>query len=505
MNNNHKDKQECVTLPQSTMSHKECEPSIVKDCYCPACRSGKATTTILLTKVPYFRELIIMNLCCEVCGYRNAQVSFGGSIQDKGQRITLIVRSFEDLNRQIVKSDSATLFFPTLDFEIPPSTQPGKISTLEGILQTTVHHLTQQQAERLLSGDVDNFHRCRAVIDTIQRWISRSETVSENETPGTDNTSEFPFDVILDDPAGNSDIENFQAPHRDPQLTHTPYRRTLQQDAVLGLQPPFDTKNNADHTNSKALRYTMYACGDERSELTEKCVPKDEIMRFPTICPSCRCPAESNMCSTDIPHFQSVILMCMLCSTCGYRSNDIQGNGGAISERGTRIILNVTDMVDLSRDVLTSTTATINIPEFELEVGGSSLGGVYSTVEGILTKIVEHLETTNPFATGDSAIKRTGDSARQEDELSNRFNDFLNMMKEVIRGQHFSFQLILTDPLSNSFVGPRPGNTVLLANERVGSQIRDDNLFLEEYERSHAENEVLGLNDIMTGNNQLMP
>jgi zinc finger protein len=440
-----------------------------------------------------------MNLFCEVCGYRDAQVSFGGSIQDKGQQITLCVRNFEDLNRQIVKSDSATLFFPTLDLEIPPSTQQGKVSTLEGILQTIVDHLTQQQAERLLSGDVDNFHRCRAVIDKINRWISHAEIVVKNETPGTD-TSDFPFDVILDDPAGNSYIENFQAPKRDAQLQHTLYRRTPQQDAVLGLQPSFDTEKNTELTDSKALCYRKHTCGDARSELTEKCAPKDEIMSFPTTCPSCRCPTETNMCTTDIPHFQSVILMCMLCSNCGYRSNDVQGNGGAIPECGTRITLNVTDMVDLSRDVLTSTSATIYIPEVDLEVGGCSLGGIYSTIEGVLIKIMEHLETTNPFAMGDSAIKRTGDSVRQESDLSNHFNDFLNKMKAMISGQHSPFQLILTDPLSNSFVGPRPGNSDESVTERA---IRDENLLFEEYERSHAENEALGLNDIMTEHDQL--
>ncbi|GAX23299.1 zinc finger protein [Fistulifera solaris] len=484
------------------MSHEECETTVVKDCYCPACQGDKATTTLLLTKIPYFRELIIMNLYCEVCGNRDAQVSFGGSIQDEGQRITLTVRCSEDLNRQIVKSDSATLFFQTLDLEIPRSTQQGKISTLEGILQTTVNQLTQQQAERLRSGDVDNFHRCRAVIDTINRWINNAEIKSENETPGIDNSSDFPFEVILDDPAGNSYIENFQAPKRDPQLTHTPYRRTPQQDAVLGLQPSFDTEKNTEHTDSKALRYKIHACEDERFEPTEKCVPKDEIMSFPTTCPSCRCPTETNMCTTSIPHFQSVILMCMLCSNCGYRSNDVQGNGGAISERGTRITLNVTDMVDLSRDVLTSTTATIFIPEADLEVGGCSLGGVYSTVEGILTQIVGHLETTNPFAMGDSTIGRTGGKVRQEGELSYRFNDFLNKMKAMISGQHFPFQIILTDPLSNSFVGRRSGNSDVSVNERA---MRDENLFLEEYERSHAENEALGLNDVMTEHDQLTP
>lgn len=477
--------------------HDEPELSVIRECYCPACQGGNATTTVLPTKVPYFREIIVMNLFCSACGYRSAQVSFTGAIQDKGQRIKLTVTRIEDLNRQIVKSDSASLFLPAVNLEIPASTQRGKISTLEGILTTTADHLATQQSERLQLGDVDNFHRCRAVISKLRRWTGQTDIILEDESSsslGYTDSSIFPFDVILDDPAGNSFIENFQAPKRDPHLTHVQYTRTPDQDVLLGLSPPQLTEENPEHAASTP-QYRMHRPENQNSRPPEHWDLKGEVMKFPTACPNCRCPTETDMCLTHIPHFQDVILMCMICAKCGFRSTNIQGNCGAISEHGTRFILNVTNKDDLCRDVLKSDTAAIQIPELDLEVEGGSLGGLYTTVEGLLTKIVDHLVTSNPFGIGDSAEQRDG--SLLENDLPGRYRAFLKKMRGMIQGQHLPFQLIISDPLSNSFVGPRLDEC---SSENVtnASGNLDRNLVLERYDRTHAENEVLGLNDIMT-------
>ena len=45
------------------------------------------------------------------------------------------------LSRQIVKSDSATIRIPELDFEIPAATQKGTISTVEGLLSDAATNL----------------------------------------------------------------------------------------------------------------------------------------------------------------------------------------------------------------------------------------------------------------------------------------------------------------------------------------------------------------------------
>lgn len=103
----------------------------IPKCYCPSCGGSNASSNILPTKIPMFREIIVMSTSCEDCGYQNSEISFGGTIQEKGERLTLNCSSAEDLNRQIIKSDSCTLSIPSIELEIPPNTQRGVISTLE--------------------------------------------------------------------------------------------------------------------------------------------------------------------------------------------------------------------------------------------------------------------------------------------------------------------------------------------------------------------------------------
>lgn len=45
-----------------------------------------------------------------------------------------------------------------------------------------------------------------------------------------------PFHQILDDPSGNSFVENPHAPQKDEALVVTHYRRTVAQAALLGIE-----------------------------------------------------------------------------------------------------------------------------------------------------------------------------------------------------------------------------------------------------------------------------
>ena len=45
-----------------------------------------------------------------------------------------------------------------------------------------------------------------------------------------------PFTLIIDDPSGNSFVENPHAPRKDDALVITHYNRTLQQEEMLWLQ-----------------------------------------------------------------------------------------------------------------------------------------------------------------------------------------------------------------------------------------------------------------------------
>lgn len=71
-----------------------------------------------------------MSFECEHCGFENNEIQSGGKIQDKGLRITLHVKNSRDLNRQVVKSDYASVKILELDFEIPAQSQKGGKSSL---------------------------------------------------------------------------------------------------------------------------------------------------------------------------------------------------------------------------------------------------------------------------------------------------------------------------------------------------------------------------------------
>lgn len=117
---------------------------------------------------------------------------------------------------------------------------------------------------------------------------------------------------------------------------------------------------------------------------------KGESLSFPTPCNVCSAMGENKMCTISIPFFREVIIMAFSCAKCGFKDSEVK-SGGAMSERGRIITLKVLSPIDIKRDVFKSETASLEIPELELELQYGTLGGVYSTVEGLLEKIATNL------------------------------------------------------------------------------------------------------------------
>lgn len=67
---------------------------------CMACGES-GLTRMILTKIPFFREVIVSSFECDTCGWSNNEVQFGGEIQEKGCRYELKVTEESDLNRQV--------------------------------------------------------------------------------------------------------------------------------------------------------------------------------------------------------------------------------------------------------------------------------------------------------------------------------------------------------------------------------------------------------------------
>ena len=64
----------------------------------------------------------------------------------------------KDLNRQVVRADTASLTIPELAFEVPANTQEGSLSTVEGIITRAVEGLEQDQPLRRVGGWVEGEH-----------------------------------------------------------------------------------------------------------------------------------------------------------------------------------------------------------------------------------------------------------------------------------------------------------------------------------------------------------
>ena len=65
---------------------------------CVSCEEN-GMTKLLMTKIPFFREIIISSFDCEHCGFRNNEVQFGGTLPDYGVEILFRILSKADLNR----------------------------------------------------------------------------------------------------------------------------------------------------------------------------------------------------------------------------------------------------------------------------------------------------------------------------------------------------------------------------------------------------------------------
>lgn len=433
-------------------------------------------TRMMLHKIPYFRELIIASFACDECGERNNEVTFGGEIQIQGCIYELKVTSEKDLDRQLIKSDSASVRITELDFEIPAMTQRGGISTIEGMLKKAAENLNLFQAERM--------EQMPEVGVRVAQIIGQL-TMMSNRFP-----SAFPFHIVINDPAGNSFVENPMAPTTDPNLHVKYYNRTPEQDKSLGLEPETGVfKDDAD-SNFQALmgknsggfglvKASTAASADVPSMTTADFNNNDMdmdsgVVVIPTPCPHCFKEGESRTALTSIPHFKEVLIMAFNCKECGFRTNEVKGGGG-VPTFGSEVVLRVESAQDLSRDLLKSDTAMVSIPELELELQHGTLGGMFTTVEGLLQKIVQKLLESNPFAVGDSSTNNhSSDHTARE-----RFGDFIDTLKDCAKGRRFPFTILLRDPLGNSFISAPLGSSL--------PPEMDKNLQMTDFERTFDE------------------
>lgn len=401
-------------------------------------------TRLFLTSIPYFREIIVMSFECDKCGFKNNEVQAATSVQPKGAYYELRLTTQADFSRQVIKSDTATVKFIEMDVEVPPGR--GQLTNVEGLLTTLVDDLELgQDARKDLDEEV--YRKVQAIIDKGRDMLAGKS---------------FPFRVCVDDPAGNSFIAPDLKDGVGKWEKHE-FERTPEQNAALGLAA---TDGAGD---AAAAQPSLPDDGD---------IVANEVYSFPASCPGCMHSCTTHMKMVDIPHFKQVVLMSTVCGDCGYRSNDVK-TGGEIPERGERITLKVSGETDLARDILKSETCALECPELSLSVNPGTLGGRFTTVEGLFTQIRDDLKAQ--IFQGDEEGKG-GDSLTPEEK--NTWTKFFDSLDAAIRGEK-EFTVVLRDPMASSYV-----------QSLVDPPAVDEKITRESYERTEEEEEDLGLKDI---------
>jgi zinc finger protein len=151
-----------------------------------------------------------------------------------------------------------------------------------------------------------------------------------------------------------------------------------------------------------------------------------------------------------------------------------------VPQQGRRITVKVENKEDMSRDILKAESCAMSCPELNLSVEPGTLGGRFTTVEGILSQVRDDLKSSI-FDTGATS----GDS--MDSASKSKWTDFFAKLDSAINGE-VKFTILLEDPLASSYVqsftAPEP----------------DPQITLEDYERTEEEKESLGLNDMQTEN-----
>jgi len=556
---------------------------------CMAC-GDQGKTRLLLTRIPFFRDVIIMAFECEVCGFRNSEIQ-PAEVQEKGCRFEVKVNTLKDFNRQMVKGDKATIIIPDLDFEIPAITQAGVFTTIEGLLDRAIENLQNSQ---IIRRNIDP-----EGAQAVDAFLDRLRNLREG--------NQLPFTLILDDPSGNSFIENPNAPKSDPSMRVRFYTRTDEQNSALGLaaanarleggaaqydedgnqletvtetnenEETNETNNNNSSSSSSSTTEPVYEEGDstqitgstattvfpnhkadvdtaaavyqegvknmrakihdmsgnvpggfkkggalinratDRASLTNSSRragavhdasgrlaglifdssssdATKEVLTFPQDCFNCSAKGEVRMCVTDVPHFKEVILMSFSCDECGWKNVEVKG-GGAVPPKGTIHELQYIPNTDHSeedmiRDVIKGDTASVEIPELDIELQPGTLGGMYTTVEGLLTAIKDRLLESNPFT---SEAIDSGDSSR-----TSRMNEVTEKLEACQHGK-IPFTLRIRDAMANtwiyspysSVVGEMDGRSNLATTDGG-----DPYLTVLHYTRTEDEDLELGLLDM---------
>jgi len=391
---------------------------------------------------------------------------------------------------------------------MPHETQKGSLNTIEGLLVQTIEGLQMEQPVRRVMQP--------EFAKKIDDFCAKIETFRGGE---------IPFSVILDDPAGNSFIEpkyDYWHPTVDPRLQLFSFTRSPAERKMLGLpdgendseeylkKHAVEENQSGDVTNPAAIassaakrkelhdKFSNHMRTQDEEDHLDAGELSNEVIELDEHCPACLKDSKVKMHPCNIPHFRETIIMAFKCDHCGYKSTEIQ-TGGAVPEKGRKITLYCQDESDLKRDVLKSNTASLVIPELELELVAGTLGGFFTTIEGLLAQIhdnlkaTRHADFTNSAAGDSKAYENAAEEAKEPgcgERMQTSMGTWLKRVQEAIDGKILPLTFILDDPMAAVYVQNPRAHLPPPDNE-------DPKLKVEEYTRTFEQDEDLGLHDMV--------
>ncbi|KAJ5281604.1 zf-ZPR1-domain-containing protein [Penicillium angulare] len=193
---------------------------------CPGCAKD-CEVNMKKISIPHFKEVFIWATVCTHCGYKSNEVKTGGAIPDKGKRITLSIENEVDLSRDVLKSNTCSMYSEELELEVQCGTLGSRFTTVEGLLTEIRDQLTS------------------TIFDIEDTARKGGDSMSTNEKGKWEAffarldkaiSGELKFTLALVDPLANSYVQDLFAPAPDTQLTVEEYERTEEEEDDLGLK-----------------------------------------------------------------------------------------------------------------------------------------------------------------------------------------------------------------------------------------------------------------------------
>ncbi|XP_954390.1 zinc-finger protein zpr1, putative [Theileria annulata] len=452
----------------------------VVESVCMSCGEN-GTTRILARKIPHFNDILVMSFECSFCDNKNNEILNISKLQNLGVSYNIHVNNPEGLNNQIVITNTSAVKLIDLEFEIPKLDRKGIVTTIEGLLTNIINNLTDHissfeslgvdnaETDAILNKELTNSTNDVSIkvdenVYKLAEYLQKLDKIKNRLV--SYSTGLESFTLFIDDPSGNSYVEN---DNNKLELTVNKYERTNEHLEKMGYACQPEDEGSPDDDNESN--------GPHQSD------HEDGLNDFFFVnCTNCGFKGKNQICEIAIPGFDKCIIMSFVCDNCNYRTNELKPGGG-IKEYGKVWHLKINSVDDIKRDIILSNTCEISINELELTISPGSLSSLFTTIEGLINKIIENLHSTFPFLIGDSSLNsdemshNNGDSTPLVNGMyinKSKIKSLINKLKEVIdcrNGSKEGINIAFNDPLDNTFIFTYTNSNAQITSEGIKNNI----------------------------------